>query len=95
MSEANKTQVGGGHYQNADIQHWDFVWAQDMDYFQGQVTKYVTRWKKKNGIQDLHKARHFLQKYIELVEAAQAAKQKILDQSADAEEPGRGYVSQD
>ena len=52
---ANERQVGGQHY-GAEIQHWDFVASQGMDYFQGQITKYVTRWKKKNGLQDLEKA---------------------------------------
>ncbi len=66
-TEANNTQVGGTHYLSP-IQHWDFVVANDLDYFQGQITKYVTRWRKKNGIGDLYKARHFLQKYIEVAE---------------------------
>ncbi len=65
---ANNTQVGGGHYKTP-IQHWDYVVANDLDYFQGQITKYVSRWKKKNGIQDLEKAKHFLEKYIEVVKA--------------------------
>lgn len=67
ITKANDSQVGGHHYRTS-IQHWDFVAANDLDYFQGQITKYVTRWKKKNGIDDLYKARHFLQKYIELKE---------------------------
>lgn len=62
---ANDRQVGGDHY-HAPMQHWDFAWANDMDYFQGQITRYVTRWKKKGGVEDLEKARHFLDKYIEL-----------------------------
>ena len=64
---ANEKQVGGEHYRS-DIQHWDFVWANNMDYFQGQITKYVYRWRSKNGLQDLYKAKHFLDKYIELAE---------------------------
>jgi hypothetical protein len=59
--------VGGNHYLSP-IQHWDFVAANELDYFQGQITKYVCRWKNKNGLQDLLKARHFLDKYIELQE---------------------------
>ena len=66
---ANERQVGGGHYQQGDsYQHWDIVAEYQLDYFQGQITKYVMRWKKKNGIQDLQKAQHFLDKYIELAE---------------------------
>jgi len=62
---ANLHQVGGEHYKNP-VQHWDWVASNELDYFQGQITKYVARWKKKGGIQDLEKARHFLDKYIEL-----------------------------
>lgn len=69
MSEANKTQVGGTHYKGRKVEHWDFAAANDLDYFQGQITKYVTRWKNKNGLQDLEKAKHFLEKYIELQKA--------------------------
>lgn len=72
MSEANTRQVGGSHYRKK-IQHWDFAAATDMDYFQGQVTKYVSRWRDKNGIQDLEKAMHFLQKYIEVEKEKLAA----------------------
>lgn len=78
---ANKQQIGGSHYKS-EIQHWDYVVANDLDYFQAQITKYVTRWKKKNGIQDLQKARHFLDKYIEIIEAEEG-------------EPTQGYVNQD
>lgn len=63
---ANDRQVGGSHY-NSKIQHWDMAYCEfGKGYFAGQVTKYVTRWRKKNGIQDLQKAEHFLQKLIEL-----------------------------
>lgn len=63
---ANTYQVGGTHYQKQRIQHWDFVAANNLDYFQGQITKYVSRWRDKNGIDDLLKAQHFLEKYIEI-----------------------------
>ena len=61
---ANETQVAGEHYRTP-IQHWDYVLANDLGYFEGQITKYVTRWRKKNGLEDLRKARHFLDKLIE------------------------------
>lgn len=67
---ANDRQVGGDHYRSP-MQHWDFVWANNLDYFQGQITRYVTRWRNKDGLEDLYKAKHFLEKYIELVEARQ------------------------
>ena len=85
VEKANERQVGGEHYKSP-IQHWDYVAANDLDYFQAQITKYVTRWKKKNGLQDLQKARHFLDKYIELQEEGHR-------HEADGE-PGPGYVNQ-
>lgn len=66
MGTANDRQVGGQHYKTGGEEHWDRVARLDLDYFQGQITKYVERWKAKNGVEDLHKARHFLDKYIEL-----------------------------
>lgn len=62
---ANNRQVGGNHYRS-EIQHWDYVVANELDYFQAQITKYVSRYKKKNGITDLEKAKHFLEKLIEI-----------------------------
>lgn len=67
-TKANERQVGGDHYKTGGEEHWDRVHRLELDYFQGQITKYVERWKKKNGIQDLRKAQHFLDKYIELIE---------------------------
>jgi hypothetical protein len=64
-SRVNDNQVGGTHYKTA-IQHWDFVAQYGLGYFEGQVTKYVTRWRKKGGVQDLRKAKHFLDKLNEL-----------------------------
>jgi hypothetical protein len=62
---ANSMQVGGSHYQKP-IQHWDFVAGHDYGYLAGQVTKYLFRWRDKNGLQDVQKAAHFLQKLIEV-----------------------------
>lgn len=65
--KANTRQVGGSHYGLSQFQHWDMVVLFDLDYFQSQITKYVMRHKKKHGIQDLEKAQHFLEKYIEVL----------------------------
>lgn len=61
---ANDTQVGGDHYRT-EYQHWDLATDLNLGYFEGQITKYVTRWRSKNGVQDLEKAKHFTQKLIE------------------------------
>ncbi len=65
--DANFRQVGGSHYKTKHgLEHWDIVNLFGLDYFQGQITKYVMRWRAKGGLQDLEKARHFLDKYIEV-----------------------------
>jgi hypothetical protein len=66
VNEANAAQVGGTHYKGTTYQHWDFVIIALMGrYLEGNITKYVSRWRKKNGLQDLQKARHYLDKLIE------------------------------
>jgi hypothetical protein len=62
--EANDIQVGGNHYAS-EMQHWDYVLANDIPYLEAQIIKYVTRWKQKDGMEDLIKATHFLMKLIE------------------------------
>lgn len=68
---ANETQIGGNHYKSPGAEeHWDRMWRlYGRGYFVGCITKYVERYHKKAGIQDLQKARHFLDKLIELEEA--------------------------
>lgn len=66
---ANTAQVGGTHYKahgREDLQHWDIVHIFALDYFVGNISKYLFRWREKGGLQDLLKARHYLDKYIEL-----------------------------
>lgn len=70
---ANDTQVGGSHYRT-NYQHWDFMADTfGLDYFKETATKYVSRWRKKNGVEDLEKARHYLVKLKELMEEPDCA----------------------
>ena len=62
---ANDTQTGGTHYQVA-IQPWDYIIANGLGYLEGNVIKYVTRYKNKGGVEDLRKAQHYLAKLIEV-----------------------------
>lgn len=64
MSGVNSFQVGGDHYaKGGENQHWDWVYrALNGDYHLGCATKYVVRWREKNGLQDLRKASHYLAK---------------------------------
>ena len=63
---ANAEQVAGSHYKNKTIQPWDYIACNELGYFEGNVVKYVSRWHDKGGVEDLLKARHYLDKLIEL-----------------------------
>ena len=62
-------QVGGNHYRNMAIQPIDFIVANDIRYREANVIKYIVRWRKKNGLEDLLKARHYIDMLIEEQEA--------------------------
>jgi len=63
------TQVGGNHYKDMPIQPVEYIHKNSIGYFEGCVIKYVSRWRKKNGVEDLRKARHFLDLLIEFEDA--------------------------
>ena len=63
--KALKVQYGGDHYKSKSIQPIEFILANDLGFCEGNVIKYVTRWKDKNGVEDLEKARHYLDFLIE------------------------------
>lgn len=64
MSALNK-QEGGSHYKDYKIQPIEFIMSNNLDYLQGNVVKYICRYKNKNGIEDLKKAIHYIQIMIE------------------------------
>lgn len=92
---ANSMQVGGDHYNRRPIQHWDFVTSHDYGYLEGQITKYLFRWRDKNGVQDLQKASHFLQKLAEVSEsdAAPINLQEFLDANSIPEDERSIFVA--
>jgi hypothetical protein len=65
MSNLN-TQVGGSHYKDMAIQPIEFIHKNNVPFIEGNIIKYVARWKSKNGIEDLRKARHYLDMLIEM-----------------------------
>ena len=62
--EEKKRQVGGDHYLKA-IQPWDIIRAWDLNYWEGNIVKYTLRHKGKGKIEDLEKAKHYLEYLIE------------------------------
>ena len=59
------TQVGGSHYKDCAIQPVEFCMANGFDACQSAVVKYITRFRSKNGVQDLEKAKHYIDLLIE------------------------------
>jgi hypothetical protein len=64
-ASAFDTQVAGTHYQ-MPIQPVEFIHKNGLGFIVGNVVKYVVRYKQKNGIEDLKKARHYLDMLIEM-----------------------------
>lgn len=65
MTALNK-QVAGNHYKDLPIQPVEYIYANALGYFEGNVVKYISRWRIKNGIADLEKAKHYIELLIEL-----------------------------
>lgn len=63
-----RVQEGGSHYKDLKIQPVEYIHANGIGFCEGSVIKYVSRWRAKGGVQDLKKARHFLDLLIELEE---------------------------
>ena len=55
-----REQIGGDHYNNKKIQPIDYILENNLPYCEGNVVKYVTRHKEKNGAEDIKKAIHYL-----------------------------------
>jgi len=58
--------VGGTHYKGLPIQPVEFIHANSIGFLEGNAIKYLCRWRNKNGIADLEKARHYIDMLIEL-----------------------------
>ena len=69
-----EVQVGGDHYRSMVIQPIEYIHANNIPFAEGNVIKYVSRWRAKNGIKDLEKARHFIDLLISLETKACADK---------------------
>lgn len=69
----DQQQIGGSHYKVSDesAQHWNLLPTLNFghEYYTGQASKYLTRWRKKNGLPDLLKGQHFIEKLLDLAES--------------------------
>jgi hypothetical protein len=70
-TKSDDVQIGGEHYRSKSIQQWEameawFTPREFIGYLRGNVIKYIGRYPDKNGIEDLRKAKHYLDKLIEM-----------------------------
>lgn len=60
-----ETQIGGDYYKELSIQPIEYILANKLGFCEGNVVKYITRYKSKNGLEDLKKAKHYIDMLIE------------------------------
>ena len=61
-----KEQIGGDHYKNLAIQPAYYSYKNKLRWHEGEIVKYITRHRFKNGVEDLYKAAHLIEMLIEL-----------------------------
>lgn len=66
MTNPLDQQIAGNHYKDLSIQPVEYIHANALGYFEGNVIKYITRWRKKGGVADLEKAKHYIDLLIKL-----------------------------
>jgi hypothetical protein len=59
-----KKQVAGNHYKDFKIQPIEFILKNNISFCEGNVIKYICRYKTKGGLQDLEKAKHYIELLI-------------------------------
>ena len=65
MKFTSKDNIKPDHYGNSEIDVIRFCQANNLDFMQGNVIKYVFRYKNKNGLEDLEKAKEYIDRMIE------------------------------
>lgn len=65
MSALN-TQIGGDHYKGKAIQPIEYISANNLNFAEGAIVKYISRWRDKNGYEDLLKIKHYVDLLIEM-----------------------------
>ena len=81
MTDPLEEQVGGEHYIGQGIQPIEYILANELDFCEGNVVKYITRWRYKNGLEDLYKAKHYIEFLIKDVEDTHAQFEAMVEAS--------------
>jgi hypothetical protein len=66
VATALDVQVGGEHYKKMRIQPVEFIHANGIPFIEGNIIKYIVRWREKNGVKDLEKVKHYVDLLIQL-----------------------------
>ena len=72
------TQEGGNHYKDMAIQPTEYILANGLGFCEGNVVKYISRHEKKNGIEDVKKAKHYCEILIADLERKQEEAESAL-----------------
>ena len=76
---ANAMQVGGRYYKQLPIEPWDYIAANGLGFFEGNIIKYITRAAKTKNHDDLLKAQHYLAKLLEITPSEQEERRLKLE----------------
>ena len=66
--KATDKQIGGSHYTRFKIQPIEFISKNNLSFIQGCIIKYICRFDKKNGVEDLEKIKHYCDLQIQLLQ---------------------------
>jgi len=58
-------QIGGQHYKDMAIQPTEYITKNKLGFIEGNIVKYISRWRYKNGLEDLKKIKHYVDLLIE------------------------------
>ena len=64
--KARDKMIGGDHYRQGGIQPIEYIHANKLSFCEGNVIKYISRWRYKDGVKDLEKAKHYIELLMEL-----------------------------
>jgi len=65
ITKPTNSQIGGNHYKDCKIQPTEFIYANGIPFIEGNIIKYIVRHRNKNGIEDLKKAKHYIDLLIQ------------------------------
>ena len=96
MSNPYDTQVGGYHYSKMKIQPSEFINKNELQFAEGNAIKYICRHGSKGKLQDLQKAKHYIDMIIER-DYADEAKNSSVDSGVDinVEDINISYASEE